>query len=104
MISDQPMKETLRRRPLLEALGLNPHDVLAAAPDRFGGTVCVNDILQQEGTPETVLMVCVREGAYRAESEAESEVENSKGDDNARCDHATESKEEWTARLESMLR
>ncbi len=42
------MDEPLLGRPVLEALGLNKKDILAAASDRFNGTIDLAEVMPND--------------------------------------------------------
>jgi len=71
LVTSQAVGEPLLGRPVLEALGLDCHKVLAAAADRFGGTVDISTLVGNQATFSPGRIGRVLDGVFHADGGAD---------------------------------
>lgn len=101
LVTEQDVPEPLLGRPLLEALGLDTQEILAAAADKYAGTVDAQQLTKviAENGPGNVARVL--EGVYHTdEAEAIAEDDPSTTD---WCDLGPETTTEWEKELAARL-
>lgn len=101
LVTDQRVSDPLLGRPILEALGLNTRDLLAAAADQFCGSVDAERLVGSVTNTGDGRLSRVMEGVFHADGGEEGDGNE---DDNGEwCDVGCETDEEWEVALEGKL-
>lgn len=101
LVTEQPVAEPLIGRPLLEALGLNTRELLAAAADRFAGSIDAERLLGTFAERGDGRVSRIMEGVFHADG-----GEDDMADDDAQgewCDIGEETTQEWEDSLSDRL-
>lgn len=102
LLTPQKLAEPLLGRPLLEALGLNTRDLLAAAATRLAGTVDAASFPESLDEHGDGRVSRVLEGVFHEDGGAHDDETDEQAVE--WCDLGPESEAEWEAALDSKLR
>lgn len=102
LVSNQRVPEPLLGRPLLEFLGLNTAECLAAAADRSAGVIDAQHLAELDSTIAEGRVSRVLEGVFHAEGDPDSEIDGEPYADTW-CDLGDESNDEWLRHLQDRL-
>lgn len=102
LVTDQRVTDPLLGRPILEALGLNTRELLAAAADQFCGSVDAERLIGAITDTGDGRVSRVMEGVFHADGG--EDVEEDQDNDGEWCDIGDETTEEWEEALRGKLK